>query len=105
MERKEAFKRWLQNEKSRRSGRPISEQVIKGYARELHRLSDIMYEKGVITKRLYSMNTYEEVKQAIKKIKEDETYEDINRTHKNNVHKALNYYERFIEEISIAKEE
>ena len=55
MERREAFRRWLQNETYKRSRRPIPEKLIDGYLRSIHKVSDVMYETGVISKRLYSM--------------------------------------------------
>ena len=51
MDRREQFKRWLQNVKAKKSGRSISEKAIENYLRNIHRVSDAMYETGVISKR------------------------------------------------------
>ena len=65
MDRREQFKRWLQDIRIKKTGRPIPEKVIDGYLRNIHRVSDAMYEAGVISKRLYSMRTIEELRTAV----------------------------------------
>lgn len=95
MERREAFRRWLQNEPYKRTRRPIPEKLIDGYLRSIHRVSDVMYETGVISKRLYSMRDVEEVEIAIQSIKHDCTYLTMNNKSENMCHKALDYYMAF----------
>ncbi len=95
MERREAFRRWLQNETYKRSRRPIPEKLIDGYLRSIHKVSDVMYETGVISKRLYSMRDVEEVESAIRSIKHDRTYLTMNNKSENMCHKALDYYMAF----------
>lgn len=96
MERREGFKRWLQTIRIKKTGKPIPEKTIEGYMRSIHRLSDAMYESGVISKRLYSMKEPEEVSEAISKIKKERLYLEMNISNENSVHKALDYYAEFI---------
>ena len=103
MERREAFIRWLRNERSKKTGKPIPEKTIERYARNIHKLSDVMYENGIIDRRLYSMRKTEEVTSAIAKIKKEHTYLTMNEQSENSVHKALNYYTRFTEEMNAKK--
>ena len=100
MDRREAFKRWLQTVRVKKSGKPIPEKVIESYLRNIHRVSDAMYETGVITKRLYSMRTVEELKEAIKAIQKDRTYLTMNTKNENMCQKALQYYVTFTEEVN-----
>lgn len=95
MERREQFKRWLENERIKKSGKPIPEKVIEGYLRNIHKVSDVMYETGVISKRLYSMRTVEEVDEAVRAIKKDRTYLTMNTQSENMCQKALTYYVAF----------
>lgn len=97
MDRREEFKRWLQNVRLKKSGKPIPEKVIEGYLRNIHRVSDAMYETGVISKRLYSMHSLEELNDAIKSIQKDRTYLTMNTKHENMCHKAIQYYVAFTE--------
>lgn len=97
MERREAFKRWLQNETHKNSGKPIPEKWIVRYLRSVHKISDVMYATGVISKRLYSMRDAEEVGAAIQSIKRDRTYLTMNTDSENICNKALNYYMAFTE--------
>lgn len=103
MERREAFIRWLRTERIKKTGKPIPEKTIERYARNIHKLSDVMYENGVIDRRLYSMRKTEEVTLAIAKIKKEQTYLTMNEQSENSVHKALNYYTRFTEEMNAKK--
>lgn len=103
MERREAFIRWLRNERSKKTGKPIPEKTIARYARNIHKLSDVMYENGIIDRRLYSMRETEEVSLAIAKIKKQQAYLTMNEESENSVHKALNYYTRFTEEMNAKK--
>lgn len=105
MQRREAFKRWLQNVRIKKTGKPIPINTIECYARSIHKLSDVMYEEGVITKRLYSMKDSDEVKGAIAKIKKQHSYLEMNEKSENTLHKALNYYTAFAEEVSQKKQE
>ena len=105
MERREAFKRWLQDVRIKKTGKPIPTNTIERYARSIHKLSDAMYEEGVISKRLYSMRDIDEVRDAIAKIKRQHTYLEMNEKSENTLHKALNYYTTFSEEMSIKKQD
>ena len=98
MDRREQFKRWLQNVKVKKSGKPIPEKVIEGYLRNIHRVSDAMYETGVISKRLYSMRTSEELNEAVKAIQKDRAYLTMNTKHENMCQKAIQYYVAFTED-------
>ena len=98
MDRREQFKRWLQNVKVKKSGKPIPEKVIEGYLRNIHRVSDAMYETGVISKRLYSMRTSEELNEAVKAIQKDRAYLTMNMKHENMCQKAIQYYVAFTED-------
>lgn len=100
MQRREAFKRWLQKERIKKTGKAIPEKTIIGYTRGIHKLSDVMYETGVISKRLYSMSSPGEVEQAISQIKKEHTYINMNEQSENKLHRALNYYLRFVNEIN-----
>lgn len=97
MERKEAFKRWLHNEKHKKSGKHIPEKTINNYIKGIHKVSDIMYETGVISKRLYSMSSINEIQGAIDQIRKDRTYLSLNTESENVYDKALNYYISFAE--------
>ena len=99
MDRREQFKRWLQNVRAKKTGKPIPEKVIENYLRSIHRVSDAMYETGVISKRLYSMRTAEELKKAVKAIQKDRTYLTMNTQYENMCQKAIQYYVAFTEEI------
>ena len=103
MERREAFIRWLRNERIKKTGKPIPEKTIERYARNIHKLSDVMYENGVINRRLYSMRETEEVTRAIAKIKKEQVYLTMNEQSENSVHKALNYYTKFTEAMNAKK--
>jgi len=105
MERREAFKRWLQDVRMKKTGKPIPTNTIESYARSIHKLSDLMYEEGVISKRLYSMRDTNEVKCAVAKIKRQHSYLETNEKSENSLHKALNYYTIFAEEVNIKKQE
>lgn len=105
MERREAFKRWLQSERNKKSGRPIPEKTIDGYLRSIHKVSDMMYETGVISKRLYSMKDAEEVKEAVSVIKKDRNFLNMNTASENMCQKALNYYSTFIEAMAAKAED
>lgn len=105
MDRREQFKRWLQDIRIKKSGKPIPESTINSYLRNVHRVSDAMYETGIISKRLYSMRTVEEISAAIKAIQKDETYRAMNAKHENMCQKALQYYLGFTEEICRKAEE
>lgn len=105
MERREAFKRWLQSERNKKSGRPIPEKTIDGYLRSIHKVSDVMYEMGIISKRLYSMKEADEVKEAVNAIKKDHTFLSMNAASENMCQKALNYYSTFVEAVAAAKAE
>ena len=100
MERREAFRRWLQTEKNKKTGKAIPEKTIESYMKGIHKISDEMYETGIISKRLYSMKDIEEVNEAVAKIKKQHTYLSLNEKSDNNLHKALNYYTKFIESIN-----
>lgn len=100
MDRREQFKRWLQDIRIKKTGRPIPEKVIDGYLRNIHRVSDAMYEAGVISKRLYSMRTIEELRTAVYAIQKDSMYRTMNAKHENMCEKALQYYLSFTEEVS-----
>ena len=65
MNKKEAFRRWLQNENTAKSGRTIPEKTIEQYIKSISHLSDAMYENGVIDKRLYSMKEVSELEAAM----------------------------------------
>lgn len=97
MERREAFKRWLQNEKHKKSGKHIPENTVNNYIKSIHTISEIMYETGVISKRLYSMKNIDEVQAAVDQIRKDRTYLSLNTKSENTYHKALNYYTSFTE--------
>lgn len=97
MERREEFKRWLQNERHKKSGKHIPEKTIDSYLRGIHKISDTMYETGVISKRLYSMKGIDEVQAAVNQIRKDRTYLSMNTESENMYHKALNYYLSFSE--------
>lgn len=97
MERREEFKRWLQNERHKKSGKPIPGKIIDGYLKSIHKISDVMYETGVISKRLYSMKNVGEVQEAIGQIRSDRSYLTMNTESENMCHKALNYYMAFTE--------
>ncbi len=99
MDRREQFKRWLQNVRIKKTGRPIPEKMIDGYLRNIHRVSDAMYESGVISKRLYSMRTIEELSTAVRAIEKDSMYRTMNVKHENMCQKALQYYLSFTEEV------
>lgn len=105
MERREQFKRWLQNERIKKTGKPIPEKVIEGYLRNIHKVSNAMYEAKVISKRLYSMRTMEELKEAFTAIKENQTYLKMNMQSENMCQKALNYYLAFTEAVCKKVEE
>ncbi|MBE6024198.1 MAG: DUF2400 domain-containing protein [Cellulosilyticum sp.] len=98
MDRREAFKRWLQNTRIKKSGKPIPEKVIDNYLKNIHRVSDAMYETGVISKRLYSMRTVEELTEAMRAIQKDRTYLTLNTKNENMCQKALQYYMTFTED-------
>lgn len=100
MDRREQFKRWLQDIRIKKTGRPIPEKVIDGYLRNIHRVSDAMYEAGVISKRLYSMRTIEELRTAASAIQKNSMYRTMNAQHENMCEKALQYYLSFTEEVS-----
>lgn len=100
MDRREAFKRWLQTARVKKSGKPIPEKVIEGYLRNIHRVSDAMYQTGVIPKRLYSMRTVEELSEAVRAIQKDRTYLTMNTQNENMCQKALQYYVAFTEDIN-----
>lgn len=95
MNRKEAFRRWLQGEKVLKSGKPIPEKTIEQYIKSISHLSDAMYENGVINKRLYSMTEAGEVETAIMAIKKNHMYINMNNESGNILHKALNEYAKF----------
>lgn len=95
MNKKEAFRRWLQGEKVMKSGKPIPEKTIEQYIKSISRLSDTMYENGVIKKRLYSMTEASEVETAIIDIKKSHMYINMNNESGNILHKALNEYVKF----------
>lgn len=97
MERREEFKRWLQNERHKKSGKPIPEKMIDGYLKSIHKISDVMYETGVISKRLYSMKSAGEVQEAVGQIRSNRGYLTMNTESENMCHKALNYYMTFTE--------
>ena len=105
MERREQFKRWLQNERMKKSGNPIPEKTIECYLRNVHKISDVMYESGVISKRLYSMRSVEEVNDAIKSISKDRTYLTMNTKSENTCDKALRYYAAFTQSLYQEQEE
>ena len=105
MERREQFKRWLQNERMKKSGNPIPEKTIECYLRNVHKISDVMYESGVISKRLYSMRSVEEVNDAIKSISKDRTYLTMNTKSENTCDKALRYYAAFTQALYQEQEE
>lgn len=92
MERREEFKRWLQNERHKKTGKCIPGKMIDSYLKGIHKVSDIMYETGVISKRLYSMKSVDEVQEAVHLIRKDRTYLTMNTESENMYHKALNYY-------------
>lgn len=98
MDRREQFKRWLQDIRIKKSGKPIPEKVIESYLRNIHRVSDAMYEMGVINKRLYSMRTVEELNEAVKAIQKNRAYLTMNTQNENMCHKAIQYYVAFTEE-------
>lgn len=100
MDRREQFKRWLQNVRVKKSGKPIPEKMIESYLRNIHRVSDAMYETGVISKRLYSMRTLEELNEAVKVIQKDRTYLSMNTKHENMCQKAIQYYVAFTEDVN-----
>ncbi len=95
MNRKEAFRRWLQGEKVLKSGKPIPEKTIEQYIKSISHLSDTMYENGVINKRLYSMTEVGEVETAVTAIKKNHMYINMNNESGNILHKALNEYVKF----------
>lgn len=95
MNRKEAFRRWLQNEKIAKTGKPIPEKMIETYIKGVSHLSDTMYENGVIDKRLYSMKEMSELESAISSIKKNHIYLNLNGESGNVLHKALNQYIKF----------
>ncbi len=95
MNRKEAFRRWLQNEKVKKTGKAIPERIIESYIKEISYLSDTMYENGVINKRLYSMATTKEVDEAVAAIKRHHEYINMNQASDNRLHKALEQYLTF----------
>ncbi len=95
MNKKEAFRRWLQGEKVMKSGKPIPEKTIEQYIKSISRLSDTMYENGVIKKRLYSMTEASEVETAIIDIKKSHMYINMNNESGNILHKALGEYVKF----------
>ena len=97
MERREEFKRWLQNERHNKSEKHIPERIIDSYLKSVHKVSDAMYELGVISKRLYSMKSVEEVQAAVNQIRKDRTYLTMNTESGNMHHKALNHYINFTE--------
>ena len=97
MERREAFKRWLQNEKSNKFDKYISKNTIKSYTKGIHKISEVMYEAEIIDKRLYSINNIDEVQVAVEQIRQDDMYLNLNKISENMYHKALNYYTSFIE--------
>ena len=97
MERREEFKRWLQNERHKKSGKYIPGKVIDSYLKSIHKVSEMMYETGVISKRLYSMRSVDEVQTAVNQIRKDRTYLTMNTESENMYHKALNYYVSFTE--------
>lgn len=98
MDRREAFRRWLQNTRIKKSGKPIPEKVIEVYLKNIHRVSDAMYETGVISKRLYSMRTVDELREAVSAIQKDRTYLTMNTKNENMCQKALQYYMAFTED-------
>ncbi len=95
MNRKEAFRRWLQNEKVVKTGKSIPGKTIESYIKGISHLSDTMYENGVIEKRLYSMREKSEVEGAISVIKKSHIYINMNNESGNVLHKALNEYVKF----------
>lgn len=95
MNRKEAFRRWLQNEKAARTGKSIPGKTIESYIKGISQLSDTMYENGVIEKRLYSMKEASELEGAISVIKKSHAYINLNNESGNILHKALNHYMKF----------
>lgn len=95
MNRKEAFRRWLQNEKIAKTGKPIPEKTIESYIKGVSHLSDAMYEDGVIDKRLYSMKEIQELEGAISAIKKSHIFINMNSESGNVLHKALNQYVKF----------
>lgn len=97
MERREEFKRWLQNERHKKSGKHIPEKIIDSYLKSIHKISDVMYETGVISKRLYSMKDIDEIQTAVNQIRKDRTYLSMNTESENMYHKALNHYLSFTE--------
>lgn len=103
MQRREAFKRWLQNERINKSGKLIPEERIDGYLKSVHRISNVMYETGVISTRLYSMRGIKEVQAAVSSIKHDRTYLTMNTKSENMYHKALEYYIAFTKAEAVTK--
>lgn len=95
MNRKEAFRRWLQNEKAAKTGKAIPEKTIESYIKGISQLSDTMYAHGMIEKRLYSMKEAHELENAISAIKKSHTYINLNNESGNVLHKALNHYMKF----------
>lgn len=92
MNKKEMFRNYMQKQKIKKSGKPIKPNLIELYIKELSKLSDYMYEAGVIEKRIYSMASYEEICESIKKIRRAEHFEGKNKDSENRLNKALNYY-------------
>ncbi len=95
MNRKEAFRRWLQNETVAKTGKSIPAKTIESYIKGVSHLSDAMYENGVIDKRLYSMDQSGELEGAISAIKKSHVYINMNNESGNVLHKALNQYVKF----------
>ena len=97
MERREAFKRWLQNEKHKKSGKHIPEKTVNSYVKSIHKISDTMYQTGIISKRLYSIKDIDEIQEAVNQIRKNRMYLSLNTESENMYDKALNYYISFAE--------
>lgn len=95
MNRKEAFRRWLQTNKVKKNGKVLKENVIESYIKSLSHLSDEMYNLGVISKRLYSMRDYNEIKCAVKDIRRSAQYDTQNKAYGNMFNKSLDAYIEF----------
>ena len=95
MNKKEMFRSYMQQQKIKKNGKPIKPSVIDIYIKELGKLSDYMYEAGIIGKRIYSMESYEEICESIKKMRKAGSFEGKNKETQNRLNKALNYYEAF----------
>lgn len=96
MQLEKEFKKWLVTQKRKKNGAPMSESSAYKYARAINTVSEDMINDKVLENNIYNIDSSEELKTVISRIKGNNAFNIKNEIGHKMYSVALDHYMDFI---------